>query len=249
MQAVEITGRKSKSFKNKVRMLLHIRRRYSIITQGGGFLKSYIFDFDGTLVDSMPCWSKMMLNILVKNNISYPDNIIEIITPLGNIGAAKYFIENLHAQLTVEQMMLQMDAYAYPEYRDNIVLKPGVLDYLTMLKEHDCTLHVLTASPHKMLDPCLKRNGIYDLFDNVWSIDDFGLSKSDVRIYNEAIARIGSTKSETLFFDDNIGAVKTAKQAGLYTVAVYDASAKGFTEELKRVSDTYIESFVGLDLL
>jgi len=212
-------------------------------------LKAYIFDFDGTLVDSMPCWSQMMLNILEKNNIAYPDNIIELITPLGNIGAAKYFIENLHAQVSIAQMMLQMEEYAYPQYRDKIVLKPGVLEYLTMLKSQNCTLHVLTASPHKMLDPCLKRNGIYDLFDNVWSIDDFGLSKSDVRIYKEAIARIGSTEPETLFFDDNIGAVKTAKQAGLYTVAVYDASAKGFTEELKQVSDRYIESFVGLDLL
>lgn len=190
-----------------------------------------------------------MINILERNHISYPDNIIEIITPLGNIGAAKYFIENLDMPLSIEEMMLQMDEFAYPEYRDNIVLKPGVLDYLTMLKEHDCTLHVLTASPHKMLDPCLKRNGIYDLFHNVWSIDDFGLSKSDVRIYKEAVSKIGSKESETLFFDDNIVAIKTAKQAGLCTVAVFDESAKGFTGELKRVSDRYIESFVGLDLL
>ena len=32
---------------------------------------TYIFDFDGTLVDSMPCWSQKMINILEKNNIEY----------------------------------------------------------------------------------------------------------------------------------------------------------------------------------
>lgn len=27
---------------------------------------TYLFDFDGTLVDSMPCWSKKMINVLKK---------------------------------------------------------------------------------------------------------------------------------------------------------------------------------------
>ena len=58
-------------------------------------MKTYLFDFDGTLVDSMPTYAGMMLRILDEHGVKYPDNIIKIITPLGYIGTAKYFVEEM----------------------------------------------------------------------------------------------------------------------------------------------------------
>lgn len=208
---------------------------------------AYIFDFDGTLVNSMPYWSQKMINILEKEGVDYPEDIIKIITPLGDLGTAKYFKEELKVNLSIEEMIAMMDEFALPKYRDIIELKAGVLDYLKMLKANNCSLNVLTASPHKMLDPCLKRNGIYDLFDNIWSCEDFKMTKSEPEIYKQAVRKIGTTEKDTAFFDDNIGAVKTAAQAGLYTVGVYDKSGEDFTAELKEVADLYIESFVNLE--
>lgn len=210
---------------------------------------NYIFDFDGTLVDSMPYWSQKMINILEKNKLSYPDDIIKIITPLGDVGTARYFKEELGVEDSIEEMRRQMDEYALPKYRDVIELKEGVFDYLTMLKSKGCSLNVLTASPHKMLDPCLERNGIFDLFDNVWSCDDFGTTKSDVGIYRSAVEKIGVRECDAVFFDDNVGAVSTAARAGLFTVGVYDESGRDFSEELYRTADLYIKSFVGLGAL
>lgn len=204
---------------------------------------AYLFDFDGTLVDSMPTWSAKMLNILEKNRIAYPSDIIKQITPLGDLGTAMYFREKLGVRLSVEEMQEQMDAYALPRYRDTIVLKEGVRDYLLRLKARGSSLNVLTASPHRMLDPCLRRNGIWDLFDNIWSCDDFGTTKSDPQIYVEAVGRIGSEIGSTVFFDDNLLAVQTAARAGLRTVAVFDASGADFRTELTRIADRYIDSF------
>ena len=53
---------------------------------------TYLFDFDGTLVDSMPTFVSVMLRILDENAISYSDDIVKIITPLGYKGTAEYFI-------------------------------------------------------------------------------------------------------------------------------------------------------------
>lgn len=210
---------------------------------------TYIFDFDGTLVDSMPYWSQKMINTLEREKIKYPKDIIKIITPLGDIGTAKYFKEELNIKMSIEEMLEEMDKFALPKYRDSILLKDGVYNYLVMLKKNKLSLNVLTASPHKMLDPCLKRNGIYDFFDNIWSCDDFGMTKSDTRIYKEAVKRIGVKESDTVFFDDNIGAISTASQAGLYTVGVYDKSGEDFAENLKEQCDVYIKSFIGADLM
>ena len=203
----------------------------------------FIFDFDGTLVDSMPYWAKNMVDLLEMYGVEYPANIIEIVTPLGNFGSAKYFREELGVDQTEEELCRQMSISVVPKYRDEIPLKEGVLSYLQELRDAGCKLHVLTASPHVTLDVCLKRNGIYDLVDNVWSIDDFGLTKSNPQIYLEAIKRLGTTVEKTVFFDDNIGAVQTAMQAGLFTVGCYDDSGKNFQDKLKTTCDKYIHSF------
>lgn len=205
--------------------------------------RAYIFDFDGTLVDSMPCWSEKMLNILKNEGVDYPADIIKIITPLGDAGTADYFREVLGIRLSKEQMFARMDAYALPRYRDEIQLKPGVWDYLHKLKGQGCSLHVLTASPHKMVDPCLRRNGVYELFGHVWSCEDFGTTKSDPGIYLRAAERIGVSVKDAVFFDDNLLAIQTASKAGMETVGVYDATGEEFAAQLIQSADRYIRSF------
>ena len=92
-------------------------------------MSTYIFDFDGTLGDSMPYFSEGVLTALKQNNISYPEDIIKIITPLGYKGSAKYFIEELGLPYTEEELMASMQETLYIAYRDKIVLKPGVAEY------------------------------------------------------------------------------------------------------------------------
>ncbi|MBE6727075.1 MAG: HAD family phosphatase [Ruminococcaceae bacterium] len=207
---------------------------------------TYIFDFDGVLVDSMPYWSAGMLNFLDNHNIKYPDDIIKTITPLGNPGSARYFKETFGINLEIEEILKEIEDYFIPKYLYEIPLKPFVYDYLTMLKAKGYSLNVLTASPHITVDPCLKRVGIYNLFDNIWSCDDFNTTKADPDIYVKAVEKIGVDMSQAVFFDDNINAVKTAIKAGLYTVGVYDSTGEAFNEELQAVSNKYIENFGSL---
>ena len=111
------------------------------------------------------------------------------------------------------------------------------------MKEEGASLNVLTASPHTMLDPCLKRLGLFDLFDNVWSCDDFSTTKANPEIYKMAAEKIGKPISEILFLDDNYNADKTAKSTGMKVCGVYDDSSKEYTEDIKAIADYYIYDF------
>lgn len=202
----------------------------------------YLFDFDGTLVDSMDAFSSTMLRILNESGVDYPDDVIKIITPLGYKGASKYFRE-LGVKFTDEELIGFMNKYAIEHYENTIEAKPDVVDTLKILKERGDSLNVLTASPHCMLDPCLKRIGIYDMFDKVWSCDDFDTTKSDPNIYKMAAKRLGVGVDEVTFLDDNFNADKTAKQAGMRVIGVYDSSSDEFVEDIKAVADGYIYNF------
>lgn len=205
-------------------------------------MNTYLFDFDGTLVDSMPTYTAVMLRILDDNNISYDSGIMKIITPLGYRDTAKYFV-NMGVPLSQEEIIARMSRYAVDEYTNNVPAKPHVVDTLRALKSRGDSLNVLTASPHITLDPCLKRLGIFELFTNVWSCEDFGTNKADPEIYRMAAARIGQPVERILFLDDNYNADKTAKSAGMPVCGVYDDTSAEYADEIKSVADFYISDF------
>lgn len=207
--------------------------------------KAYLFDFDGTLVDSMPTYVRSMLRILDENGIEYGDDIVKIITPLGLLGTANYYKE-LGVKGEVSDIIMKMKEYMYEEYLYNIPAKENVISVLNTLKQKGAKLNVLTASPHVTLDPCLKRLGIFDLFDNVWSCDDFSTTKADPEIYVKAAEKIGERVEDVLFLDDNYNADLTAKKAGMQVCAVYDESSKEYISEMKEVADFYIYNFLEL---
>ena len=126
-------------------------------------MQTYLFDFDGTLVDSMPTFIASALRVLDENGVAYEPNIINTITPLGFKGTAEYY-QMLGLKLSVEDTVAKMKAYAQKAYEESILAKPSVIEVLHALKARGASLNVLTASPHETLDCCLQRLGIFDIF-------------------------------------------------------------------------------------
>ena len=206
---------------------------------------TWLFDFDGTLVDSMPTYGRMMLGILEDYGVSYAPDTLKIITPLGYAGTARYF-RAMGVPATEEELIARMNREALEAYSTRIPAKAHVAEVLRALKERGDDLNVLTASPHTMLDPCLKRNGIFDLFTNVWSCEDFGTTKADPRIYEMAAQRMGKAVNEVWFLDDNLDADTTAVKAGMKVCGVYDDSSADCEEQIRAVAHAYIRDFTEL---
>ena len=206
-------------------------------------MNTYLFDFDGTLVDSMPTYISAMLRILDENNISYAQDIVKIITPLGVNGTAEYYINNLGLKKPKDEVTALMKEYMCDAYFNTIPAKENVIKVLKELKKRGNSLNVLTASPHLTLDACLKRLNMYDLFDNVWSCDDFNTTKADPEIYKMAAERLNVSVGDVLFLDDNLNADQTAKTAGMMVCGVYDDSSKDYVQQMKSANDFYIYNF------
>lgn len=208
--------------------------------------KTYLFDFDGTLVDSMPTFVSAMLRILDENHIHYDKDITKTITPLGLNGTTEYFINDLGLGMPKDRLIHIMKEYMLDAYFNTIPAKQNVEHVLRQLKSRGASLNVLTASPHITLDACLKRLGLWELFDNVWSCDDFQTTKANPKIYQKIAEKLHTSAKDVVFLDDNLHAGATAKSAGMQVCGVYDDSSKEYVEQIKAVTDFYIYDFMEL---
>ena len=206
-------------------------------------MQTYLFDFDGTLVDSMPSFIAGVIKELNKNNCQYDDDIIKIITPLGFAGTADYFIKTFGLDISIEELVRAFKDNMANEYFYNIPAKSNVIKVLKELKDNGASLNILTASPHVTLDACLKRLKIFDLFDNVWSCEDFSTTKTNPEIYKLVAKKLNVNVKDVLFLDDNLNANLTAKSAGMKVCGVFDESSVDYIEQMKSVCDFYIYDF------
>lgn len=200
---------------------------------------TYLFDFDGTLVDSMPTFVSAMLRLLDDAGIAYGEDIVKIITPLGYRGTARYF-RSLGLDVPEDVMVDEMKKFALDAYLHTIPAKEGVIETLHTLAARGDSLNILTASPHVALDACLERLGILSLFEHVWSCEDFATTKDDPAIYRMAAERIGRDVGKIVFVDDNLLAVKTAKEAGMRAYGIYDVTSAELRPEIEAVADRYL---------
>jgi len=207
----------------------------------------YVFDLDGTLVDSMSYFARGILSIADEAGIKYDDSLLKILTPLGYSKSAEYYVNTYGLSESTEEIYDRIESRLVKEYSENIVLKEGVGDYLRALSEIGARCFVLTASPHSVTDVCLKHNGVFGIFEKVWSVEDFGLSKSSPELFYKVAKVIGCKPSEVNYFDDSLIALENARRAGYVTYGVYDAQSE---EELERMrdelSDVLVMSFAAL---
>ena len=208
-----------------------------------GSFRTYLFDFDGTLVDSMPTFISAMLRILEENRIPYGEDIVKIITPLGLIGTADYYRNTLGLDIPRDQLVALMKEYMQDAYFHTIPAKAHVIPVLKALKDRGASLNILTASPHLTLDACIRRLGIWELFDQIWSCEDFGTTKADPGIYRRAAQQLHTPVEQVLFLDDNLNADITAKSAGMAVCGVFDPSSEEYAEQMRAAADFYIRDF------
>ena len=205
----------------------------------------FVFDLDGTLVDSMSYFAAGLLKILDEAGIPYDDGIVETITPLGYVASAELF-RSMGVEATVEEMVAQMKENLVYEYSNNIKLKPYVGDFLRQLKMQGARLFVLTASPHVVTDICLKNNGVYDLFEQIWSVDDFGMTKSELELFDAVAKKIDCKPQEINYFEDNLTAVTNAALSQYKVYGVLDKQQPEDIEQIKELSDIFVYSYKDL---
>ena len=189
-------------------------------------IKGAIFDMDGTLIDSLIffgiLWaaiSRQYLNGAPFQPDAETDKTIRTI-PLRDS------VELIHRRYGIGQSCQELFAFTQglmeTFYREQVLPKPGVKEFLEGLKNRGVKMCVASASEIPMLQIALKRCGLDGYFSGLFSSKDFGVGKDQPDVFLAALNHLGTPPEETWVFEDSYVALRCAHDIGLKTVGIHD---------------------------
>lgn len=209
-------------------------------------VKGIIFDFDGTLFDSMYLWEQAGAVYLRSVNRKPEARLSEILKPLSLSQAAAYLQSAYALPFTPEEIMAGINGTVEHFYFQEILPKPGVTDLLEQLQARGIPMCIATATDRYQIEAALGRCRMEGFFSHIFTCTQTGQGKDSPEIYLQAARALSSPVEKTLVAEDALYGAKTAKAAGFPLLGIYDPYEPE-QEALRTLSDCYLTSFQEAD--
>ena len=205
-------------------------------------VKGVIFDFDGTLVDSMFIWDTFGENYLRVLGKEPKENLTEAFRKLTLEQAAEYYREHYGVTLSVKEIVDGLNEMLSQIYRSRVMLKKGVREFLEKLQAQGVKMCIATVTDRRIVCEVLKKFGVLEFFSAILTCSEIGYGKETPHIYRMALKILGVQKEETIVFEDTLPALITAKNDGFKVAAVYDRYEER-QAEIQKIADYYVTDF------
>ena len=224
--------------------------------------KYFIFDIDGTLVDSMSMWN--LVDQIAIFNLTGKEISEEEIKAFRD--GVLYHANNISGDIyklfyasVIEQYGLGVSVEEYEYLRhDNadmlsvnmVDFKSGAAEFLQMLKLLGKKIGIATTTTKPQLDLYSERNknmpkkaNIKKIADAIVACEDVTHKKPHPEAYLKVMEKLGASPAECMVFEDSINGVIAAKEAGLEVCAVYDKTAASEQDLIEKLADFKVDSF------
>lgn len=211
-------------------------------------IKGAIFDVDGTLLDTMHVWTdsgeRYLKSLGIEAEPGLGDKLFCMTVEMG----AEYLKENYGLADTIEDIKAGINAMVESYYFEEADFKPGAPELMKAMKKAGIPMTIATSTDKYCILAAFDRLGYTDYFDAILTCGEVGASKSEPKIFFEAINVMGTEPQETWLFEDGLYSIKTAKAEGFKTVGVYDEVSLADQKEIEALSDIYVKDLTELSL-
>lgn len=184
-------------------------------------LNTVIFDMDGLLIDSEPCWQEAGMETLLQFNVTLSPVQYHHTTGLrtrewldywfGHFGIGKERIPAAEAALH-QHVIEKIKSQASP--------LPGVHEIIAFFKARDFRVGLATSSPLALVNVVVEKLGIAGDFEAVASAEHLPYGKPHPQVYMDCAASLAVSPLQCLAFEDSFNGVIAAKAARMTCAAI-----------------------------
>lgn len=201
-----------------------------------------VFDCDGLLVDTEPCWTVGETAVFAARGLPYgPEEkarFIGLSVPATSALMAEIFGE-VGSEDAITEHVLGMVADVIAAQAEPM---PGAVELVRTLAGK-VPIAVASNSPRRLLDLSLARAGLTGIPDAVVAADEVTHGKPAPDLYLTACAALGVDPADSVAFEDTVTGVTSARAAGMAVVGVPSLNPDGFP------ADLVLETLADPDLL
>ncbi|MEG1441032.1 MAG: HAD family phosphatase [Oscillospiraceae bacterium] len=208
--------------------------------------KAAIFDLDGTLLNSMWIWERLLIDFLADLGYETPPEVLSKVTFMTLKQSSEYVRDEFNLGMTAKEICTMWTNMVYDFYAKKVIPKPGAEEYLKYLKENGIKIGIATACAKDLCEVALKNTGLLKYIDSITYADEVGRGKGSPEVYIESLRRLNETAENSMLYEDILTALRTGKSIGMSVTAVEDDCAKFERNELKNEADLYIKDFLEL---
>lgn len=206
-----------------------------------------IFDFDGTVFDSMHIWKGVKFQFFDRLGLVLTEEDKEAFSKLFLLDAIDLAKKRFDLKMTDDELFVAFFELIKEKYLADTKPKNDIIEFLEKLKAKGVKMGIATATAETALITVLEKFGMSDYFSHIYSTYTVGASKTEPKVYDVVLEKLGTEKATTWIFEDALYAAKTAKANGYNVVGIYDISEPK-QDELKNLVDIYIHNYSELDI-
>ena len=206
-----------------------------------------IFDFDGTVFDSMHIWKGVKFQFFDRIGLVLNEEQREEFKKLFLLDAIELAKTRFDLKMTDKELFDEFFTLIKEKYLADTKPKNDIIEFLEKLKAKGVKMGIATATGEPALIAVLEKFNMLHYFQEIYSTYTVGASKTEPKVYDVVLNELGTEKETTWVFEDALYAAKTAKKAGYNVVGIYDKSEPE-QEELKNLVDIYIHNYSELDI-
>lgn len=209
--------------------------------------RNYIFDLDGTLINSLQEVFRCFRVAFSEAN--YPineENLTEDVIgpPLREI--VKLIAPELKDDAIIDNIVSHFREDYDNTEKDCSFLFDGTKELLNAMKNDGCKLFMATYKPMKPTMRIIEYFELENLFDDIYGIDKFGKHITKTQMLNDIVTKYGLKKSETVMIGDAHTDVIAAREAGVTGIGALWGYGKD-KSELTKNSDYTLKSIKDLE--
>ncbi len=184
-------------------------------------LNTVIFDMDGLLIDSEPCWQEAGMETLLQFNVTLTPVQYHHTTGLRTREWLDYWFSHFGIDKgTIPAAEAALHQNVIEKIRTKADALPGVKEVLEFFKAKNFHIGLATSSPLALVNVVTDKLGIGNYFETIASAEHLPYGKPHPQVYMDCMQALSANPLHCIAFEDSFNGLIAAKAARMKCVSI-----------------------------